>query len=125
MSIEADASRGMRLKSALWVAAYIRRCQVEGLFAVVRRRGAEEAGAVFVRVSRLDGTSDLYGPAPQSAFDAAEGAARAFVPSLAKLPAPDTDVEAYLAREMKFDPDVWIVEVDDRDGRHFLDIVAA
>ena len=61
----------MRLKTALWVAAYLRRCQVEGISAVVRRRGAEEAGAVFVRIDRLDGTSDLFGPAPQSAFDAA------------------------------------------------------
>jgi hypothetical protein len=115
----------MRLKTALWVAAYLRRCQVEGVPAVVRRRGAEDAGAVFVRISRLDGTSDLFGPAPQSAFGAAEGAARAFTPSMAARPAPDTEVEAYLAREVRFDSDVWIVEVDDRAGRNFLDIVAA
>jgi len=114
----------MRLKTALWVAAYLRRCQVEGLFGVVRRRGAEEAGAIFVRISRLDGTSDLFGPAPQSAFDAAERSARAFVPSFATQPASDAAIESYLAREVKFDPDVWIVEVDDRAGRHFLDIVA-
>ena len=114
----------MRLKTALWVAAYLRRCQVEGVPAVVRRRGAEEAGAVFVRISRLDGTSDLFGPAPQSEFAAAEGAARAFTPSLAECPAADASVEAYLAREMKFDPDVWIVEVEDRAARNFLDIVA-
>jgi hypothetical protein len=114
----------IRLKTALWVAAYLRRCQVEGVFGVVRRRGAEEAGAVFVRVNRLDGTSDLFGPAPQSAFDAAESAARAFTASLAALPAADAEIEAYLAREVKFDPDVWIVEVDDRAGRNFLDIVA-
>jgi hypothetical protein len=114
----------MRLKTALWVAAYVRRCYVEGIAAVVRRRGAEEAGAVFVRVSRLDGTSDLFGPAPQSAFDAAQGTARAFTPSLATQSAPDAEVEAYLARQMKFDPDIWIVEVDDRAGRNFLDIVA-
>ncbi len=114
----------MRLKTALWVAAYLRRCQVEGVSAVVRRRGAEEAGAVFVRISRLDGTSDLFGPAPQSAFDAAQGAARAFAPSLAVQPALDAAVETYLAREVKFDPDVWIVEVEDRAGRNFLDIVA-
>jgi hypothetical protein len=113
----------MRLKSALWVAAYLRRCQVEGVFGVVRRRGAEEAGAIFVRICRLDGTSDLFGPAPQSAFDAAEAAARAFTPSFKALPATDAEVEAYLAREVKFDPDVWIVEVDDRAGRNFLDIV--
>ncbi len=114
----------MRLKTALWVAAYLRRCQVEGVSAVVRRRGAEEAGAVFVRISRLDGTSDLFGPAPQSAFDAAQGAARAFASSLGVQPAPDAAVETYLAREVKFDPDVWIVEVEDRAGRNFLDIVA-
>ena len=115
----------MRLKTALWVAAYLRRCEVEGVFGVVRRRGAEEAGAVFVRISRLDGTSDLFGPAPQSAFEAAQGTARAFTPSLPALPAADTEVEAYLAREVKFDPDVWIVEIEDRAGRNFLDIVAA
>ena len=115
----------MRLKSALWVAAYLRRCHVEGVFAVVRRRGAEEAGAVFVRVSKVDGTSDLFGPAPQSAFDAAQSAARAFTPSLSTQSAPDADVEAYLARQLKFDPDIWIVEVEDRAGRNFLDVVAA
>jgi len=115
----------MRLKSALWVAAYLRRCQVEGVFAVMRRRGAEEAGAIFVRVSRLDGTSDLFGPAPQSAFDAAPGAARAFSASLAGGPAPDAAVETYLSRELKFDPDIWIIEVEDRAGRNFLDVVSA
>jgi hypothetical protein len=114
----------MRLKTALWVAAYLRRCHVEGIFAVVRRRGAEEAGAVFVRISRLDGTSDLFGPAPQSAFDAAQEAARAFTPSLAAQSAPDADVEAYLARQVKYDSDVWILEIEDRAGRNFLDIVA-
>ncbi len=114
----------MRLKTALWVAAYLRRCQVEGVYGVVRRRGAEEAGAIFIRIDRLDGTSDLYGPAPQSAFDAGPVSDRAFSASLAAQPAPDAAVEAYLAREMKFDPDVWIVEVEDRAGRNFLDIVA-
>jgi hypothetical protein len=114
----------MRLKTALWVAAYLRRCQVEGAFAVVRRRGAEEAGAVFIRICRLDGTSDLFGPAPQSEFDAATDTDRAFSPSLKQLPAPDAAVESYLAREIKFDPDVWIVEVEDRAGRSFLNLVA-
>jgi hypothetical protein len=115
----------MRLKTGLWVAAYLRRCHVEGVSAVVRRRGAEEAGAIFVRIARLDGTSDLFGPAPQSAFDAAEATARAFAPSLAAQPAADAAVEAYLARQLKFDPDAWIVEVEDRGGRNFLDIVPA
>jgi hypothetical protein len=112
----------MRLKTALWVAAYLRRCQVEGRSAVVRRRGAEEAGAVFVRICRPDGTSDLFGPAPQSALEI-DQADRIFTPCLLSQPAPDDAIEAYLARELKFDPDLWIVEVDDPTGRNFLDIV--
>src|SRR6202000_2022054 len=60
--------RTMRLKSAIWVAAYIRRCQTEGIFAAVRRHGADEAGAIFIKVNRLDGRADLYGPAPQGGF---------------------------------------------------------
>ena len=115
----------MRLKSGIWVAAYIRRCNGEGAFAVVRRRGAEEAGAVFVKLNRLDGTADLFGPAPQSAFDEAHPSDRAFVPCMKVQPAPDADVEARLAREIKFDPDVWIIEVEDRDGRNFLDRIVA
>jgi hypothetical protein len=113
----------MRLKTALWVAAYLRRCNVEGMAAVVRRRGAEDAGAVFIRIDRLDGTSDLFGPAPQSEFDAAGDTDRAFASCLKERPAPDAAVEAYLAREIKFDPDVWIVEVEGRDGRNFLNLV--
>jgi hypothetical protein len=114
----------MRRKSALWVAAYLRRCQVEGAFAVVRRRGAEEAGAVFVRVCRLDGTSDLFGPAPQSTLEDGHGFDRAFTASFKEQPAADAAVEAYLAREVKFDSDVWIVEVEEPAGRNFLDIVS-
>ena len=113
----------MRLKSALWVAAYLRRCQVEGTFAVVRRRGAEEAGAIFIRISRLDGTSDLFGPAPQSAFESGAGRRSDIHAELCRTAGPDAAVEAYLAREVKFDSDVWIVEVEDRAGRNFLDLV--
>jgi hypothetical protein len=115
----------MRLKSGIWVSAYLRRCQVEGAFAAVRRRGAEEAGAVFVKINRLDGTADLFGPAPQSAFDDVHPAERAFCPCLAGQPATEADIETYLAREVRFDPDVWIVEVEDRAGRNFLDNVVA
>jgi hypothetical protein len=112
----------MRLKSGIWVAAYLRRCNVEGVFAAVRRRGAEEAGAVFIKINRLDGTAVLYGPASQSTFDEARPADRMFTAALGgDKPAPEADVEARLAREIRFDPDVWIVETEDRLGRNFLD----
>ena len=115
----------MRLKSAIWVAAYVRRCHIEGAFAAVRRRGAEEAGAIFVKLNRLDGTAELFGPAPQSMFDEARPADRLFSRCLADQPAPEAKIEERLARELRFDPDVWIVEVEDRTGRHFLGHVTA
>ena len=111
----------MRLKSGIWVSAYIRRCGVEGVFAAVRRRGAEEAGAIFVIVNRLDGTADLYGPAPQSAFDERRPSDRAFTPALARLPAPESAVESYIARESRIDPDIWVIEIEERSGHHFLE----
>ena len=112
----------MRLKSSIWVSAYLRRCDIEGAFAAVRRRGAEDAGAIFIKLNRLDGTGTLYGPAPQTMFDEARPADRLFTALAgAQAPAPEADIEARLGKELKFDPDVWIVEVEDRQGRHFLD----
>jgi hypothetical protein len=112
----------MRLKSGIWVAAYMRRCHVEGAFAAVRRRGAEEAGAVYIKINRLDGTGILYGPAPQAVFDDAQPAGRVFTGILgSQAMASEADIEGRLVREVRYDPDVWIVEVEDRAGRHFLD----
>jgi len=115
----------MRLKSAIWIAAYVRRCHGEGAFAAVRRRGAEEAGAIFIKLNRLDGAAELFGPAPQAVFDEAHPSDRVFTRSLGAAPVPEDKVEERLAREIRFDPDVWIVEVEDRDGRHFLEHVVA
>jgi hypothetical protein len=116
----------MRLKSGIWVAAYVRRCMVEGVFAAVRRRGAEEAGAIFIKINRLDGTGTLYGPAPQSVFDEARPADRMFVAIVGRdTPALDADIESRLTREVRFDPDLWIIEAEDRTGRNFLDNVVS
>ncbi len=111
----------MRLKSAIWVAAYLRRCQTAGVFGAVRRRGAEEAGAVFVKVATLDGNAMLYVPAPQTVYDDSRPIERIFTP-MAPLPVPEPSVEERLVREINFDPDAWVVETEDRAGRHFLDL---
>src|SRR3981189_434882 len=111
----------MRLKSAVGAPAYVRRCHIEGAFAAVRRRGAEEAGAIFVKLNRLDGTAELFGPAPQTAFDEAHPVDRAFTRCLNEQPAPEAKVEERIAREIHFDPDAWIIEVENRSGTHFLE----
>src|SRR3954462_11258125 len=111
----------MRLKTSIWVAAYLRRCQTEGVFGAVRRRGAEEAGAVFVKVALMDGTAMLYVPAPQTVYDDSRPIDRFFT-AVSAQPIPEAAVEERLTREVRFDPDAWIVEAEDKAGRHFLDL---
>jgi len=111
----------MRLKSGIWVAAYLRRCQIEGAFAAVRRRGADEAGAVFIKVATLDGNAMLYMPAPQTVYDDSRPIERFFMP-ISPQPLPEHSVEDRLAKEIRFDPDAWIIETEDKAGRHFLDL---
>jgi hypothetical protein len=109
-----------RLRSDIWVSAYLRRCAVEGAYAVLRRRGAAEAGAIFVKIDLLDGTALLFGPAPQSEIK--DGEDRVFT-ALHSSPRIDPgDAEQQLSRQISFDPDLWIVEVEDRQGRCFLDL---
>jgi hypothetical protein len=111
----------MRLKSSIWVAAYLRRCQTAGVFGAVRRRGAEEAGAVFVKVATLDGKAMLYVPAPQTVYDDSRPIERLFMP-IAPDALPEPSVEERITKEIRFDPDAWIVETEDKAGRHFLDL---
>ncbi|WP_375463624.1 DUF1491 family protein [uncultured Methylobacterium sp.] len=109
-----------RLRSDFWVSAHLRRLGVAGISAVQRRRGAAEAGAIFVKVDRLDGSADLYGPAPQALFEADDAGGRRFSPILSG--GTPLDAEERLAKELRFDSDLWIVEIDDRAGRHCLEL---
>jgi hypothetical protein len=114
----------MRLKTSIWVAAYLRRCQTAGVFGAVRRRGAEEAGAVFVKVATLDGKAMLYTPAPQTVYDDSRPVERYFTPISPEV-LPEQSVEERIAKEIRFDPDAWIVETEDKAGRHFLELARA
>ena len=107
----------MRLKAAIWVKAYLRICHVNGAFAAVVRHGDDDAGAIFIRINCLDGTSRLMVPAP-AGLDGTESQ-RCWQPAFANA-AGDGDVESYLAREAGIDGDLWIIEVESRDGEHFL-----
>jgi hypothetical protein len=101
---------GMRVTSDFWVSALMRRVFGEGGFAAVARRGASEAGAVFVVTRNRVGLSTLFGPAPQSAYDSARPDDRQF--SSLIVDAEAEAIEAKLAREQRFDSDIWVVELE-------------
>ena len=110
-----------RLRSDFWVAAHLRSCAAAGLVAVLRRRGAAEAGAIFVKVDRLDGTATLYGPAPQALVE--DAGVRRFTALLVDVPA--FEVEERMGREARFDSDYWLIEIESRTGQHGLDLADA
>jgi hypothetical protein len=93
---------------------------LRGAYGVVRRRGSPEAGAIFVKIDWLDDTYDLYAPAPQTAFGESVSDRR-FVRVGAER-SDSATIEQKLAREVDFDPDLWIIEVEDRKGEHGLSL---
>lgn len=107
----------MRIKSDIWVKALLRRAAAAGDPGVVVRRGDQDAGAIFVIIARLDGTADLYGPAPAGL--APEDGDRLF--QRVKDRAPEADIATAIEREARIDGDLWVVEIESRDGTHHLD----
>lgn len=107
----------MRLKSEIWIKALLHRAASAGSPGVVVRRGDKDAGAVLVVVARLDGTADLYGPAP-AGIESPDGER---LLQCWKSRAPEAEITAVIERESRFDSDIWVAEIEDREGRHFLD----
>ena len=112
----------MRLRSDFWVSAHIRRCAVEGVVAVLRRRGSAEAGAIIVKVDKLDGQSALYGLAPL--IESSGETDRRFLRLHKDAWIESADAETRLKRDIQFDSDLWILEIEDRAGRAFIDLVS-
>ena len=102
----------VRLTAEFWVQAYLARLRLAGIPAFVTSRGDTTAGAVIVKLNPLDGNARAY----SRSYDP-EG--RRVWAVLAE--GPDAEVEAALQRQRGFDPDLWIIEVEDRDGRTLLE----
>lgn len=109
----------MRLRSDIWVSAYLRRCQSAGVSVVVVRRGDAHAGAIYLCINHLNGAVTLYGPAP--AGIAETSMERRWARCFAQALVSEAEVQSYLARQINFDPDIWVLEIEDKEGRHFLD----
>ncbi len=103
----------IRLTADFWVRAYLKRLELAAIPAFVTSHGDPDAGAVAVKVATLDGKARVF----HRAFDPASGGRVWMV--LAE--GEESAVDAVLARERQRDPDLWIVEIESRGGRHLLD----
>ena len=102
-----------RLASGIWVGAYLRRLQLADIPAYVIARGDETAGAVMVKLATLDGQARVYARGYDFEADATLWGEW--------MAAPEAEVDAALAAERRRDPDLWIVEIEERTGRTLLD----
>jgi hypothetical protein len=103
-----------RLKAGIYVRALIRRAEAHGASAFVVRKGIEEAGAIYIKVSRLDGTGFVLAQARQREGDLV------WMRPLGEN-ADEAKAAAYFEKQIRFDPDIWILEIEDREGRAFVD----
>ena len=102
-----------RLAAGFWVRAYLTRLRLADIPAFITAHGDETAGAVVVKSNTLDGQARAF----QRSFDLTTGARVWMV--LAE--GPESEVDAVLARQRRTDPDLWLIEVEDREGRTLLD----
>lgn len=103
-----------RLNAGFFVRAVIRRAEVAGAQGYVLRKGAEEAGAVILKIARLDGTCMVLNQTV-----GADGA-RVWARPLGEV-CDEAKAAAWCDKQLSFDPDLWIVEIEDRQGRAFVD----
>jgi len=102
----------MLLSTGLWVSALIRRAEQAGAFAYILRKGDDRAGAVILRITNLR-TRDTLLLRQITAGDETK-----WIRPIADA-SPEA-IDAYIERERRFDPDLWVVEIEDTEGRHFL-----
>ena len=101
-----------RVTTKFWIDAYRKRLDQSGIMAFVTSKGDETAGAVLVKLNTLDGQARLF----QRTYDVDFN--RVWTEHLT---GSENDVDASIAEQRRFDPDIWVIEVEDREGRHLLD----
>ncbi len=107
------------MKTEIWVKAYLRRVMSEGIAGYVAASGDDFAGAIYIHIDNLDGSHWLFGPAPAGLEETS--LERRWSPCFDNAPVSKEQAETYLLQQRTYDPDLWIVEIEDRLGRHFLD----
>ena len=100
-----------RLKAGLWVRAAVRACSAQAIVATVARKGDEDAGAVLLKLNRGAPGCEVLTQVRTNDGQAA------WMRGTGPQPVPEADADAYIARQVGRDGDLWVLEIEDRDGR--------
>ena len=105
----------MGLNTGLWVSAQVRLCDRAFIPATVVRRGDPDAGTVLLKLNRFEAGVTVYTQASSM------GDGPAWSRGTGPNPVAEADADAYIARQVARDPDVWVLEIEDRKGQYQLD----
>ena len=101
------------MTTEIWIAAYLTRLRLATIPAFIVQKGDGTAGAVLVKLNTLDGRATCF----QRSFDIMSGERQWMV----LVDGDEAEVDASIGKQRGFDPDLWVIEIEDKDGRHLLD----
>ena len=102
-----------RLRSKIWVQAYLKRLEIQNIAAYVTAHGDDHSGAILIKVIKMDGSAQLY----QKTFDL-QSNKNAWVRISEGL---DKEIDSLLEKQKVYDPDLWVIEIESASGQNYLD----
>ena len=100
-----------RLKAKIWIQAAVRTCTTQGIMATIARKGDEDAGAILIKQNLGNGNFRILSQMRTMDGDPA------WLQATGADPVDETTADAYVARQVERDWDLWVLEIEDRQGR--------
>src|ERR1700743_2907850 len=102
-----------RLATELMINAQIRLAAREGIPITVLRHGDNSSGTIILKINRLDGTARVL---TQGIYEEE----LVWTPGSRTDPMSEADADRYLEKQVRIDPDSWLLEIEDKQGRHWF-----
>ena len=102
-----------RLRSKIWVQAYLKRLEIQNIAAYVTAHGDDHSGAILIKVMKMDGSAQLY----EKTFDL-QNNRNVWVKI---MEGSDMEIDTLLEKQKVTDPDIWVVEIESANGQNYLD----
>jgi hypothetical protein len=102
-----------RLPTHVLVSAHMRQAAAQGIPIVLLKRGDPQSGTLVLKINRLDGTAHVL-------LQTRRAGVLGWSPATQQDPLPEAEADAVLAQQSRYDPDVWLLEIEDRSGKHWF-----
>ena len=106
-----------RLKSSIWIQAQVRICSISNLSAYIIKRGDPDAGVIFLHINKLNGDNLIYYQTRATTGKIA------WSQSIRNTPLDDKEAHDYLEKQKEYDPDLWILEIEDPEEKYLFDAI--